>query len=310
VVRYGTDGLFRTPPAPGATAISPTGITSSTATLVGDVDTHGLKGSYHFELSSLDSSYNTTTGESAVTGSAAAERVTTPIGGLPAGETFVVRLKVTSNDYTQVSDVATFGTPPLPRVFPTPPQAANAFGCGAPRLNTYNPRPKPGETIAITGADLGIGGSVVLGDRPVRAAGWSATGFKLQVPENANGVLALTIDCGQRSNTIAITVFGQPDSRFSVTNVSVTGSTATLSVKVPGPGKIETTATYTKGAKTTVTKTGTMKVKVKLTAAGARALARAKSDRLRVGVRVAFTPAGGQRATKTVTVTYKHKAGR
>jgi hypothetical protein len=310
VTRYGTDGLFRTPPAPAARAIGPTAVTTSTAMLVGDVDTHGVTGSYHFELSSLDSSYTTRTAESAVAGNATSERVTTPIGGLPAGETFVVRLSVTSNDFTQVSDVVTFGTPPLPRVFPAPPQAEKGYGCSLPRLNAYNPRAKPGDTITITGADLGVGGSVVLGDRPVDAAGWSASGFKVQVPEDAAGVLGLTVDCGRRSNTIAIAVFREPDNRFAVTKVSVAGSTATLSVKVPGPGKIDTTGARIRAAKTTITRPGTAKVKVRLRAAGARALARAKTDRLRVGVRVAFTPAAGRRAAKTVTVTYKHKAGR
>jgi hypothetical protein len=246
----------------------------------------------------------------AVAGNATSERVTVPIGGLPAGETFVVRLSVTSNDSTQVSDVVTFGTPPLPRVFPAPPQAEKGYGCSSPRLRSYDPRPKPGETITITGADLGIGGSVVLGDRPVDAAGWSASGFKVEVPENADGVLGLTVDCGRRSNTIAIAVFGEPDNRFAVTRVVVAGSTATLSLRVPGPGKVEAAGVRITAAKTTTTKPGTVKVKVGLSAAGARALARAKSDRLRVGVRVAFTPADGRRAAKTVTVTYKHKAGR
>jgi hypothetical protein len=310
VTRYGTDGLFRTAPAPVATAIGPTAMTTSAATLIGDVDTHGLTGSYHFELSSLDSSYSARTGELAVAGNASLERVSTLVSGLPAGETFVVRLSVTSNDSTQISDVVTFGTPSLPRVFPVPPQADKGYGCATPRLAAYNPRPKPGETITITGADLGIGGGVVLGERPVKAGVWSASAFKVQVPEDANGVLGLTIDCGRRSNTIAITVFRQPDNRFSVTRVSVAGSTATLSIKVPGPGKIQTTSTLSMAAKTTITKAATAKVKVKLTAAGARVLARAKTGRLRVGVRVAFTPAGGRRAAKTLTVTYKHKAGR
>ncbi len=309
--RYGADGLFRTPPAPTATALSPTDITTAAATLVGDADTHGLTGSYHFEVTSLDSSYSSTTAELPLAGNASAERVTAPVSGLPPGETFVARLSVTSNDTTEVSDLVTFGTATLPRVFPTPPSGDGAvYGCGAPHLDAYNSRPRPGDTITIIGADLGVGGSVVLGDETVDPAAWSATGFKVDIPEDAAGVLSLTVDCGRQSNTIAITVFHEPANRFSITKVSVVGTMATLSVKVPGPGKIEASGTRTRAAKTTITKTSTAKVKVVLTGAGVRALGRARSHRLRVGVQVRFTPAGGRRATKTVTVTYKHKAGR
>jgi hypothetical protein len=310
-IRHGADGLFRTLAAPVATALSPTGITTAAATLVGDADTRGVTGSYHFEVTSLDSSYSSTTAELPLAGNASAERVTAPVSGLPPAETFVVRLSVTSNDATELSDLVTFGTAALPRVFPTPPSGGGGvYGCGAPHLDAYNSRPRPGDTITVAGADLGVGGSAVLGDETVSPAAWSATSFKVDIPEDAAGALALTVDCGRRSNTIAITVFHQPVNRFSVTKVSVAGATATLSVKVPGPGKIETSGARTTAAKTTITRARTARVKVVLTGAGVRALGRAGSHQLRVGVQVRFTPAGGRRATKMVTVTYKHRAGR
>jgi hypothetical protein len=311
VIRYGADGLFRTPAAPVATAISPTGVTTGAAMLVGDVDTHGVAGSYHFEVTSLDSSYSSATPELPLPGNVSVERVTAPVEGLPAGETFVVRLSVTSNDSTEVSDLVPFGTAAMPRVFPKTPSGGGAvYGCGVPRLDAYNSRPSPGDTITITGADLGVGGSVVLDDEPVTPAAWSATAFKIDVPEDAAGVLTLTVDCGRRSNTIAITVFHQPVNQFSITKVSVAGKTATLSVRVPGPGKIEAAGARTRAAKVTITRAGTARVKAVLTDAGVRALGRARSHRLRIGLQVWFTPAGGRRATKTITAIYKHKVGR
>jgi hypothetical protein len=312
VTRFGGDGLFRTPPAPTATAIGPTGVSTSAATLAGDVNTYGSAGTYRFDVSSLDSSYVSSTGERAVSGVAAVERVTAPIDGLPAGETFIVQLTVTSNESSQVSDLVTFATASVPRVFPPPPASdgSSLYGCSAPHLDAFNARPKPGDTIAITGHDLGVGGNAVLGDGSLTATDWSATGFRVRVPDDATGTVALTVDCGHRSNTIAIAIFHQPDNAFSITGRSVTRSTVTLTVKAPGPGKFEISGTNAKPAKTIVSKAGAATIKITLTSAGVRALARAKSHTLKVTAHVRFTPAGGTRASKTATFTFKRKAGR
>ncbi len=313
VVRFGGDGLLRTALAPTAEAIGPEGVSSTTAVLAGEVDTHGLTGSYHFDVSSLDSSYSTSTMERPVAGGASAQRANADVGGLPAGERFVVSLTVTSNDADETSDLVTFATPELPRVFPTAPteNGTEAYGCGVPRLDAYNRKPRPGDTIAITGRDLGLGGGVVLGDRPVSPSDWSATGFRVQIPDDASGTLGLTVDCGHRSNTIAIALFQQPDNTFSVVGRSVTGSVASLTVRVPGPGKLESSAARTRAAKVTINRAGTATIKVRLSAAGVRTLRRAKSLRLKAAARLRYTPAGGQAAVKTVTITYKaNQAGR
>jgi hypothetical protein len=177
-------------------------------------------------------------------------------------------------------------------------------------LNPYDGRPKPGETITISGHDLGVGGSVMLGERPVKPIGWSASGFKLVVPDDVPGTLGLTVSCGRVSNTIALAVFEEPDNKFSIPARSVAGSTAVLRVRVPGPGKIETSAAGTKAAKVAVKKAAAATIKIKLTSAGKRALGRARSHTLKVRVRVRFTPAGGRSASKTVTVTFKRGGGR
>jgi len=308
VTRYGADGLFRTPPVPTAVAISPIGVSTGSATLVGEVDTHGLPGSYRFDVSSLDSSYSSSTVERAVEGSDGVERVSVAVDGLPAGETFVVELRVASNDSVSVSDLVTFATASVPRVFPPPP--ADPYGCTTPRLDGYDGRPKPGDTITIGGRDLGAGGAATLGDRSIAATGWSPSGFKLEIPDDATGTLGLTVNCGKRSNTVAIAIFKRPTNRFSIADTTVKGSRATLSVRVPGPGKLTSSAAKAKPGKATVRRARGANLVVRLNRAGVRALRRSKTGRLKVPVEVRYLPAGGKSATKTVTVTFKHTAGR
>jgi hypothetical protein len=120
----------------------------------------------------------------------------------------------------------------------------------------------------------------------------------------------LTVDCGKRSNTVAIAIFKKPSSRFSIANTTVSGSRATLSVKVPGPGKLTSTASKAKPAKTTVKRARGAKLVVRLNRAGVRALRKSRTGRLRVPVRVRYLPAGGKSAVKTVTVTFNRTAGR
>jgi hypothetical protein len=165
--------------------------------------------------------------------------------------------------------------------------------------------------ITITGRDLGLSGTVTIGDESFTPTDWGESGFKVRVPDDAKGTLALTAGCGRVSNTIAVAVFAEPDNRFSVPGRSVTGSVARLVVRVPGPGKVETSGARITASKTTVkTAGGEVTVTVRLNAAGAKALKKAKTHRLRVRVGVRFTPAGGKHASKSLTVTFQRKAGR
>jgi hypothetical protein len=240
VTRYGADGLFRTAPAPSAVAFAPAGVSIGSATLVGELNTLGLPGGYHFDVSSPDGSYWVSSAERPAAGNAGAERVSVPIEGLPGGETFVVRLVVSSNDSTTFSDPVTFVTPALPRAF----------------------------AVALAGEIVSA------------------------------------------SNTIASAILHEHEKSFSITKASIKGSTATVSIKVPGPGKLETSAGHTKAAKTTVGKAGSVSMQVRLTSVVAKALRKAKSRSLKVKLTVRFTPAGGKPASKTVSVTFKGKAGR
>ena len=194
----------------------------------------------------------------------------------------------------------------VPKVFPAPPgnDGVSLYGCGSPQLNTFSGRPRPGQTVTISGRDLGVGGNVTLGDRSLKPTDWSTTAFNIIVPPDATGTLPLTINCGNRSNTINLAIFTEPDNHFAVTGRTVTGSTATLQVRVPGPGKLESTGTNTKTVKVTIKQPGTTRLKIKLT--GPQQNVRHSK---KIKVRVRYTPAGGRPATKTVTITFKHNSG-
>jgi hypothetical protein len=310
VIRSGGDGLFTTPPAPTATAAFPTGVSTSTATLTGTATTFGAAGSYHFELSALDGSYSTVTADRALAAATDPQPVAVAVTGLPAGKTFGVQLVVTGNEATEYSDLITFATAPVPQTAPVTPESdpTTVFGCAAPHIDAYNKQPMAGEVITITGQDLGLSGTVTLGDESFTPTQWGQNGFKVQVPDEAKATLALTASCGRVSNTIAIAVFHEPDNHFSIPNRSITGTTARLVVRVPGPGKLETTGTRTTATKTTVkTAGGEITITTKLNRTGAKALAKAKSHKLKAKIGVRYTPAGGKPATKTLTVTFQHK---
>ncbi len=300
------DATFTTGAMPLATATDPIGVTTTQATIGGTVNTYGKDGSYRFEVDAVNGSYTTTTDALPVPAGDGAHGVSAALSGLPAGESFRVVLSVTSNGGTTVSDPVVFSTPALqvpPGPPPVSPQAA--YGCGAPVLNAYNQHPRPGDTITLTGSDLGVGGTVVLGDTAITPTGWSAAGFSIEIPDNATGTQGLTVNCGKASNTIAVAIYHAPDNRFTITKTTVKGTTASLTLKLPGVGKITTTAAHTAAKTTAIAKAGTRTVNVVLTKAGKKALDKAKSRKLKVTVRVTYTPAGGTAATLTKTLTFK-----
>ncbi len=305
------DATFVTGAMPVAVATDATGVTTTQATVAGTVNTYGKDGTYRFSVDALDGSYATTTDAQPVPAGDGPHGVSAALGGLPAGESYRVVLSVTSNGATTTSDQVVFATAAL-QIPPGPPSVSPqvAYGCGAPVLNAYNQHPRPGDTVTITGSDLGVGGTVALGDAQLVPSGWSAGGFSVEVPENASGTLALTVNCGHASNTIAIAIYQAPDNHFTVTKSSVKGATATLTLRLPGVGKVTTTAAHTAAKATAITKAGTHTVKVTLTKAGKKALAKAKSKKLKVTVRVVYTPAGGTAAVLTKSLTFKHGSKR
>jgi hypothetical protein len=310
VTTTSVEGTFTTNPAPVATPTAVTGVTPTAATFSGGYDTNGRAGSYQFVIGSSTSAFLAKTEPVAISGSGTAS------GGLDnllAGQTYKVRLAVSSDGATTLGDTFTFSTPPKPPALPpAPPKAPAAapYGCTAPALNAYNTHPKPGETITITGTDLGVGGNSALGTSPVVASSWSATGFTITLPDDATGSLPLTVNCGAVSNTIAIQIYQAPSNAFNITKTTVRGSTATLTIKVPGPGTIQTGGTGSAAAKRTVQKASSATVTVHLSDAGKKKLAKARTGTLSVALRVTFTPAGGTAKTVTKPVRFKRAGAR
>jgi DNA-binding beta-propeller fold protein YncE len=85
----------------------------------------------------------------------------------------------------------------------------------------------------------------------------------------------------------------------------VTGSSFTVSVTVPGKGRLVGTGGGAARVQKSVPKAGTYKLRFSLTAAQKRKLARA--GKLRVKVRVAFTPVSGASSSAVVSVSLKGK---
>ena len=166
-------------------------------------------------------------------------------------------------------------------------------------LNAYNSHPKPGDTVTVTGRDLGVAGTVGLGGDTITPDSWSSTSFTFVIPENAKGSLPLTINCGKASNTVAVQMFQEPSNDFVATaGTAVRGGTATVKVKVPGPGAITVRGSRIKSASKHAGKAGIVTVKVSLTVAGRKSLRRTKT--LRSTLSVAFTPSGGVTSRKNV----------
>jgi hypothetical protein len=313
ITRSGADGTFTTPPAPDASISDPTAVTTTSATLQGAADLHGLAGSYHFEVVAPDGSYSANTEERSLSAGTGAQPVSVPVSGLPPGESFQVRLILTSNESTDYSDRVAFSTPPLPPPgFPAPPPPGSVYGCASPHLNPYNAKAVPGTTISITGSDLGLAGSVLLGEESPTPGNWSQGGFTVALPGDATGTLALIVNCGHVSNTIAIATGRAPvgpSGDFTIAKRSVKGATATLTVSLPGAGRLQSSSARTKGTSSTVGKAETQTVQVTLSKAGAKALKKAKSHKITVNVQVRFTPTGGAAGSQTASVTFKRKRG-
>ena len=307
----GADGTFTTPPAPGATASDPVAVTTSSATLQGAADTHGQTGSYHFEVTVTEGSFTTSTGEQALPAVSGAEPVSAAVTGLPSGQGLRVRLVVTSNEATEISEPVAFATAtPPPEGFPAPRAPGSLYGCTAPKLNPVNGKIKPGTTVTVSGSDLGLAGSVLLGENTLNPTGWTASGFTIEVPADAAGTLGLTVNCGTASNTVALATTGVPPSTFTLTKKAVKGTTASFTVELPGPGTLQTSSARTKSTIGKVSAAGTQTVKVTLTKAGTKALWKAKKRKLSARVQLRFTPTGGSTATQTVAVTFTRKAGK
>jgi len=307
ITTSGVDGTFTTDPAARVSTGTVTDVTPSHATFHGDADTHGLGGAYWFFVQASSSAYIAATPEARIPAGAGSGPVSGTLSDLLPGQTYTVRLAVRSSGYTAVGDAVTFSTPPAPPVqppAPPPAQVADPYGCVAPVLSAYDAHPRPGDTITVAGRDLGVGGTIALGDRTLTPTSWTATALTFTLPADAKGSLPLTVNCGKVSNTIAVQMFQAPSNAFT-TKSKVSGTTATLTLKVPGPGDIAIRGAGVKAVKRHVGQAGTYVVKATLSASGKRSLRRHK--RLSSTLTVSFTPNGGTTAKKTTKVTFQRR---
>jgi hypothetical protein len=92
-------------------------------------------------------------------------------------------------------------------------------------------------------------------------------------------------------------------SKVSIGKHSVKGATITLSVKAPAGGHISASGSGVASVKRSVSKSGTYVLKATLTRAGKASLR--KHHRLKLKIRVAFTPTSGQASAAAITITVK-----
>jgi hypothetical protein len=303
------DETFTTIPAAAVTTTPVTGVTPMTATLNATIDTHGVAGAYSFAVTSPDSAYAATTTPASLSAASGPQSVSVALEGIPPGAHYIVRASATVAGTTVWGEPVTFETPALPPFTPTPPPpviSANPYGCLAPHINPVNAHPRAGDTVTVTGTDLGVGGTIALGTTQIQPSTWTATAFTFVVPDATTGTQPLTINCGTASNTVGVAIAQAPSNAFTITNTKVKGTTATLTINVPGPGRIQVSGANTSSASKTVTKASTTRLTIHLTKASKKTLANAKNNKLTTTAHVTYTPTAGNPATHTHTITYKH----
>jgi hypothetical protein len=290
----------------GLSALEPTSVT-----LTGSADLRDIPGgTYRFRVAAVGSNFETTSAELAVPDGSGARPVSASVSGLPAGKTFTARLVASAGGASDYSEEITFSTPELvkPGVAPVPEFGATPYGCGAPRLDALNGAPRRvGDVVTLAGGDLGTGGTLLLGGDRVASTSWSSTAVRFTVPRGASGTLAVSVDCGRRSNGVALRV-ASASNIIRLGKASVSGSRATVSVRVPGAGRVSTSGPAVAGSTVKVKKAGTVKAKLRLTAAGQRALKH--NHRLALSVRVRFVPDDGDGRTLTKTITFTRGGAR
>lgn len=308
----GDDGTFTTEPAPVATTGDATDASTSGATLHGTADTHGLDGTYHFLVTGVGSTVSRTTPDQPVNSDGPTD-VAAAIGDLPDGGTYDVQLVVEAAGAEDRGDTTQFSTASLAPIVPrSPAPPGDPYGCVAPHLATPSLRAVAGMAYTLTGSDLGVGGTVTLGDARAQITAWTAGAITIVVPADVKGDLAVTVDCRNASNTVTLTVAAPPSNAFSVISAHARKHSvlAVVTVKVPGPGTLRVGGTFVRTATKTVSAAGTYKIGVKLNAKGVKRLHKARHRRLEATLAVRYAPTGGTAATRVSHARFTRVAAR
>jgi DNA-binding beta-propeller fold protein YncE len=335
----GADAEFTT--APG-TPPNASEVTANSATLNATVIPVAIPetgSSYHFEYGT-DTSYGKSTIETKLPPSANEELVSIPIASLAPGTTYHFRVVMTIANSERVitsvtSSDATFATIPAASVATMPAtEVTSSTATLNATVDTHGSAgtvafavTSPDSAYATTASSTAVAAtsgpqsvSVVLtGILPgakylVRAAAtvagvteWGNTVefSSPQRPPFPSPPAPPAISSDPYGGLVVPQEPSEPSNAFTVTKVSVRGTTARVSVRVPGPGKLQSASSGSARTSTVVSKASTTTIVVKLSRAARRALAKARKKRLTIAVRVSFTPTGGTAATKTQSITFK-----
>lgn len=304
----GTERTFTTVPRPPTVAIgTPTGVTQDSVTIHGTVDAHrGVGGFYRFSVVGVDAPAGQVPVKVDMPVGPGPAAISAAITGLEPGRTYRIGLYATNSHGLSFADPVTFTTPGKPPydLPPRQPDSVSPYGCAAPKLDPVGGRPRRGQTVTLTGADLGVYGTVAFGGRDADVLTWAANRVTVAVPDDARGRVTLRLDCGNAVET-AVTIGELPSNSITVGDPVVKRRVATLRVKVPGKGVLTARGRYLRGSSKRPARSGTTTLRVRLTRAGGRVLSRARGGELRVTVVVRFKPDGGPARTVRLPVFFE-----
>jgi hypothetical protein len=311
-VVYGNVRSLKTE-GPSAVFGGVTDVGPSSASLSGTIDPFDLDGaSFHFLVEGVGSPFSVVSAERPVAAGSGPRSVSAPVTGLPPGQRFTVRLIATAGGVIGASAPVSFQTSQFGALAPPEPgrSTVTPYGCGSPMIAVPAVRVREGDVVTLSGSDLGVGGTVLVGGLRATASRWSPSSVSFVVPEVGAGKVSVSVSCGRASNSVELTVAASASNLFRLGVGAVKGSSGAVAVALPGPGTVVSTGRYLAKSTVKVKKAGSLSVQVRLTAAGRRALARSRSGALKVTVRVWYTPAGGSGRTLSTSVSFKRGGSR
>jgi hypothetical protein len=312
VAVYGKVRSLRT----GGPSVAMSGVADlgpSSASFTGSVDPFDLDAaSFHFLVEGVGSPFSAISAELPVAAGSGPRQVSAAVTGLRPGQRYTVRLLATAGGATEASAPVAFQTPRHGALAPVPGPSSNLlpYGCAAPALAAPKGAVRGGETVTLSGSDLGVGGTVLVGGSRVQTSSWSGSSVSFVVPEVKAGKVPVSVSCGRSSNSVELSVKAAPSSVFRLGGGVVKGGSGAVAVAVPGAGTLVGSGKYVSKSTVKVKKAGSVSVQVRLTAAGKRALARSRSGVLKVTVGVRYTPAGGSGRTLSKSMTFKRGGSR
>jgi DNA-binding beta-propeller fold protein YncE len=200
------DGTFTTLPRAAVVTGEASDVGTTSATLHGTVDTQGYPGTYQFVVTGIGNSVKRETAPQPVTSSSPVS-VSAAIADLPDGARYQVALAATVGGVTTFGEPTEFETAKAQTVTPRQIDISSPYGCLNPHLDSPRRAGRAGRLYTVTGSDLGVAGHVSiagLGQR--RGRSWSAGAVTFAVPPTAKRSIAVSIDCGQLSNTVRLRI--------------------------------------------------------------------------------------------------------